>query len=103
MGTFHTGDTGPDVNAYIHAELDQADREPLTLATIRFQMRMENDKSYRVNAAAQLVNATTGEVRYVWATNDLNLKGTYRAQWEVTYPGGKVVTTTAHDLVVDRQ
>jgi hypothetical protein len=103
MGVFHTGDTGPDVTGYIHAEDAPADHEVLTGATVRFQMRQENDRSYRVNGAGIIDDPLTGAVRYIWAANDLNLKGTYRAQWEVTYPGGKVITTASKELIVERQ
>ena len=103
MGSFITGDTGPDLTGTIHALGDATDVETLTGATVRFQMRKDNDKSYRVNGSATIINATSGTVRYQWSVNDLNLKGSYKGRWEVTYPGGRVVTTAAKDIVVDRQ
>jgi len=38
-------------------------------------------------------DAVSGQVLYAWGANDLSQPGEYQAQFEVTYPGGKVQTT----------
>ena len=104
MGEFVTGDTGPDMEATLHELLDSADIEDLNSVTeVRFQMRKDNDRRYTVDAVATIVDPDTGAVRYSWAANDLSVKGTYKAQWQLTYAGGKTVTTSTGDVVVRRQ
>ena len=105
MGTFVTGDTGPDLTATIHL-LDgdpDADQKDLTSATVKFQMRKPPNKSYTVNGDAVVSDADNGGVTYTWAPNDLNVKGEYMGRWEVTFPGGKIITTREKTITVDRQ
>jgi len=90
---FTTGDTGPDITAVIHAEDDVNAPVDLTGASVRFQMRLPQGNKYKVNAAAVIDDAVSGQVSYAWGANDLSQPGEYQAQFEVTYPGGKVQTT----------
>lgn len=101
---FTQGDTGPDVEAIIHAENDVTAPKDLTGAVVRFQMRLPGGKTYKVNAQATVVDAVAGTVKYEWGANDLSQPGTYEAQWEVTFADDKVITTNPPvDLVVRRQ
>ena len=102
--TFTQGDTGPDVNGVIHAEGDPSSPTDLTDATVRFQMRLPEGKVYKVNAVASIDDAVNGVVSYEWGPNDLSRPETYEAQFEVTFPGGKVQTTYPPvELTVRRQ
>jgi len=102
--TFTQGDTGPDLNGVIHAQDDPSTPSDLTDATVRFQMRLPEGHRYKVNAVATITNAVAGAVRYAWGATDLAHHGVFDAQFEVTYPGGKVVTTQPPvELTVRRQ
>jgi hypothetical protein len=101
---FTQGDTGPDITAVIHAEDDPASPVDLTGATVRFQMRPPDGSRYKVDAQATITDAANGAVSYAWGANDLSRHGVFEAQWEVTYSGGKVVTTQPPvELTVRRQ
>jgi hypothetical protein len=102
--TFVQGDTSPDITAIIHEEDDTASVIDLTGASVKFQMREAQGRRYRVNAAATLTDAAAGAVSYSWGPNDLAQHGTFIVQWEVTYPGGRIQTTSPEvEITVRRQ
>lgn len=61
-------------------------------ATIRFHMRAIGSTQTKVNSAATIVNAATGEVRYNWSASDTNTVGAFQAEFQVTYADGKIET-----------
>ncbi len=104
--TFVQGDTAPDITAVIHEEDDPTsiiDLSPAYVDSVRFQMRKQDDHRYTVNAAATVVDGPTGQVSYSWGANDLSVPGTYLVQWEVTYLGGRVQTTSPEVTVTVRR
>ena len=101
--TFVQGDTAPELNALIHEEDDPAQVIDLTGCSVRFQMRMKDDHRYQVESAAQIIDAPSGSVSYAWAANDLARPGTFIVQWEVTYPGGRVQTTSPEQTITVRR
>lgn len=102
--TFVVGDTEPTLYSILHLEDTPATAVNLTDCTVKFQMRRDEDRRYTVNAPAVIDDALTGAVHYSWGANDLAVAGTYLAQWEVTYPGGRVQTTAPQvELTVRRQ
>jgi len=102
--TFVQGDTAPDITAVIHEEDDPTQVINLTETTgVRFQMRRQDDHRYTVNAAATVLDAVNGKVSYSWGANDLAVPGTYLVQWEVTYLGGRVQTTSPQVTVTVRR
>lgn len=104
MLTFVQANTAPDIAGFIHLESDEATPADLTGATIRFQMRKPQDRRFTVNALADIVGAPTdGNVKYSWGPTDLAVTGDYQVQWEITYPDGKVQTTTPPDLITVRR
>lgn len=101
--TFVEGDTGPVLNGLI-VQTGTTTPVNLTGATVKFQMRKDNDRRYQVDAAGTIVNPTAGTVSYTWGANDLANPGEYLAQWEVTFASGVKQTTDPQvELIVRRQ
>lgn len=89
MKTYYvkTGDTGsPTPQTFL--EDANGDGVDLNGAVVRFLMRAVGTATPKVAADAEIVDASTGEVRYAWAEGDLDTPGVFRAEWEVTYSGG---------------
>jgi len=101
--TFVQGDTAPDITAIIHEEDDPTQVVNLSNASVRFQMRRSDDRRYQVNSGADILDAVNGRVSYSWAANDLSVPGTYVVQWEVTYLGGRVQTTSPEVTITVRR
>ena len=100
---FVQGDTAPDITSIIHEEDDLSSIIDLTSCSVRFQMKQPADKRYHVNAAATILDAGAGSVSYSWGPNDLSVPGTYNVQWEITYPGGRIQTTSPEVQVTVRR
>jgi len=96
---FVQGDTAPDLGAVLHVKGDPTTPIDLTDATVRFQMRKGDDRTFTVDAAADIVDADGGEVVYQWDTNDLAVPGDYNVQWEVTFPDLRIQTTATPNLI----
>lgn len=60
----------------------------LTDATVKFVMRSLANAAATVNAAATIVNASTGQVSFTFTAADTAIAGLYMAQWIVTESGG---------------
>jgi len=100
--TFVQGDTGPAIKGQIVKVSDQSVID-LTGATVKFQMRKEDDRRFTVNAVASITDHPTGQVQYAWGPNDLSVPGDYQVQWEITYPDTTIQTTQAGTITIRRQ
>lgn len=54
---------------------------------VRFQMRAPGATLLKVDAAAEIVNAAGGQVRYLWQATDLDTEGLFIGWFEVTTTG----------------
>lgn len=64
----------------------------LTGTTVSFIMRHPSSSAPKVKTAATIVDGEAGEVSYAWADGDLDTLGTFRCEWEITYPDGRTLT-----------
>lgn len=84
------GDTGPPLDMVLYEGAAPADLT--TASTIRFLMRDEND-AQKINALCTVLGAATaGTVRYAWQAADTDTEKRYRAEVQVTYADGTIVT-----------
>ena len=92
-----------DPSPQIEAVLSNAAGTPIDLngASVRFHMRRAGGPVV-VDAAATIVTAAAGLVRYSWAGSNTNTVGSYLAEFEVTYADGAVETfPNDRNLLVD--
>lgn len=88
--TMKSGDRLPSIRATLSSNGAPVD---LTLASgVSFIMRMIGASLPTVNTPAVVVDPASGLVRYDWAINDTSVPGQYQAEWEVTWPDGKLQT-----------
>lgn|SRR3990167_2435230 len=64
----------------------------VTGATVVFHMVDSVTRAVKVNAAATIVTAASGIVKYSWAAADTNAEGTFEAEFQVTFASGLVET-----------
>lgn len=88
--TIKQGDRLPSIEATLAGADGPAD---LTGATVKFLMRTKGaSPTILIDAAATVVGAVLGTVRYDWASGDTATIGKHQAEWEVTFSSGKKQT-----------
>jgi predicted deacylase len=85
--TFVAADTAPSVFGVLRVNGVVLN---LTGATVKFQMRLADDRRFTVNADAAIVTPTAGSVRYDWDAGDLATAGEYISRWQVTFGDGSI-------------
>lgn len=90
--------TGPDLERQLL--LDGAALD-LTGATVTFRMST-TDYTTIVDAAATIVTAANGTVKYEWQASDTATPGTFRGQFHVTLQSGQVLfSPTGGDFLIE--
>ena len=85
------GDTGTPVEAILR----DGDGDPVDLsgAAVRFVARDAiHPRALRVAAAATIVDAAAGSVRYDWSAEDTRRRCVLQAEFEVVFGTGEIVT-----------
>jgi hypothetical protein len=81
---FWVGDRNPSISEQITINGSPVD---LTGAAVQFRMRALRSSVLKVDQPAVIVTPAQGQVRYDWATVDLNTPGQYLVWWVVTLAG----------------
>lgn len=80
-------DTLPVIEANLGYDDDTV--PPLgTAQHVTFIMRKTKSGTAQLVAAAEVVDAATGHVRYAWEPGDTAVPGEYDAEWEVVFADG---------------
>lgn len=94
-------DTAPIVSAVIS---DTNGVLNLTGSTVYFQLRLANEKRFRIDAECDITGPTVGEVEYTIAAGDLDFSGDCLARFLVVYPDGvRQHTVPALSITVSAQ
>jgi hypothetical protein len=94
--TIKANDRLPSIQATLSADLT-------TATGVNFIMKSVQGNTIKVNAAATIVTPASGVVRYDWIAVDTATPGSYQAEWQVTWTGGKkqtFPTLTYHSIDV---
>lgn len=78
----------------IQATLTDAEDTAVNLSgcTVRFVMRDKATQETKIDAAATIVTAASGLVKYAWDGDDTDTAGNYQAEWEVQFGDGRLET-----------
>lgn len=83
-------DTSPTMLATLQDA--SGDAVNITGASVRFHMRPIGSSQIKVDAAAVIVTALDGIVRYDWQASDTAVIGSYEAEFEVTFSDASIET-----------
>lgn len=78
---WYVGDRNPSITETITIDGVVVD---LSSSTVRFKMRQVGSSTLTTDAAATIVSAPAGTVRYDWQAADVDTAGEYLIWWEVT-------------------
>lgn len=81
--TIKRGDTLPKISAVLSDKDGPVD---LTGASVRLIVPPI------VDASATIVDADAGSVEYQWQAGDTETRGVYKAEFQVTFPSGDILT-----------
>lgn len=88
-----------DTRPVLDAQLQMGDGTPINLTgcTVKFCMISTIAKQPKINTQAAIIDAVNGKVRYNWAPSDTDIPGSYKAEFEITFPDGSVQSVPNDD------
>lgn len=93
-----------DSGFYIDFLVKYADNTPIDLtgSTIVFKMAAVGSATNKVSGSCTIVSAEAGTCKYLFATNDLNTAGRYKAELQITWASpAKVLTADLDEIIVE--
>ena len=90
-------DTSPILQANLKDGNDAA--VDVSGATIAFKMRPVSSTTATIDSAATIIDGTSGSVKYEWQSSDTATAGSYFAEFQVTFSGGKIETFPNGDYI----
>lgn len=92
MADFEIGqnDTLPIIEGTLLADGIPLPGLDLPGVVVKFHLKKGN--TIVVNAPAIIIDALAGIVRYVWQVGDTAVIGNYKAEWEITFSPGQILT-----------
>jgi hypothetical protein len=64
----------------------------VTGSSVRFHMLKIGASALKINAPASVIDGEAGHVRYNLQVGDTDTPGTYKAEYQVTFPDGSIET-----------
>ena len=91
-------DTGFD----IEFEVDDADSVDVNLtdSTVKFKMWKPGETTCKINSTCTLTTALEGKCKYTVASGDLDTRGDYDAELEISYTSGKIITASGMSITI---
>jgi len=90
-------DTAPILQANLKDANDVA--VDVTGASIAFKMRPVSSTTATINTAAAIIDGEAGSVKYEWVGSDTATAGSYFAEFQVTFAGGRIETFPNGDYI----
>ncbi len=89
MFTIKQNDTLPKLDA----QLLDADNNPINLELCGVQFHMSSLRNeLKINRPADITDVLLGKVNVEWLEGDTSNTGTYKCEFEVNMPDGKIIT-----------
>lgn len=70
-----------------------------SVTSAKFIMKTATGNTVRVNSPAVIVDAPGGVLRYDWVSGDTSVPGSYTAEFELTFSGGKPQTVPTKSYI----
>lgn len=90
--TIKKGDLVPAITATLMQAVGSTSPAAIDLTTatgVKFAMRNRSTGTIKVDAAATVVTAAAGTVKYQWIAADVDTVGDYDAEWQITWVSGR--------------
>lgn len=98
--SFPTGNTAPSLTGTL-TRTDGTAIDVTAATGVDFVMRLLADRRMKVDAAANVDDASGGLVSYDWAPGDLDTPGDYETRWRIRWADGTIeATEPANTLTV---
>lgn len=101
--TLKQHDRLPSIQATLSTGTPPVEVDLTSALSVKFIMSSAVGGTVLINAAATIVDAANGVVRYDWGLTDTSAAGSFVAEWQVTWSGNKeqsFPTTSYHSIAI---